>query len=108
MGLGSTAKKLQKVADMADDLYTKMTELKTQLQATQATVEATNDRVDALDRELAQQRALVEALAEERDIDVETVLTDAVIEDAEADPDETDPDDATDSEDAEADAETTN
>ena len=74
MGFGSTAKKLQKVADLADDLYTKVSELKTQLQALQGTVEETNDRVDSLDRELAEQRALVEAIADEQGIDVDAVL----------------------------------
>lgn len=78
MGFGSTAKKLQKVADIADDLYTKVNELTTQLQSLQGTVEATNDRVADLDRELAEQRALLEALADEQGIDTDAVLDDAV------------------------------
>jgi methyl-accepting chemotaxis protein len=84
MGLGSTAKKIQKVADLAEELYSKVNELKSQLQELRGTVEETNDRVDELDRELAEQRALLEAIADQQGIDVETVQTEALIDDAEA------------------------
>lgn len=80
MGLGSTAKKIQKVAEIADELYTKVNELKTQLEALRDTVEETNDRVDGMDRELAEQRALIEALAEQRDIDTAAVVEAATTE----------------------------
>jgi len=83
MGFGSTAKKIQKLADIADELYTKVTELKTQLQSLQGTVGTTNERVADVDRELARQRVLLEALAEEQGIDTDAVLTEAAIEDAE-------------------------
>lgn len=81
MGLGSTAKKLQTVVDMADKLYTKLSELKTQLQETQDTVEGTNERVDAIDRELAEQRALLDAIADEQGIDTDAVLDDVAATD---------------------------
>ncbi|MFC7250932.1 DUF5798 family protein [Halomicroarcula sp. GCM10025324] len=74
MGLGSTAKKIQKVADVADEVYTKVNELKTQLQDLRQTVEATNNRVDEFDHELTEQRALVEALAEQQGLDPESVI----------------------------------
>lgn len=83
MGLGSTAKKLQKVADIADELYTKVNEQKQQLQALRDTVEETNDHVSDIDDELAQQRALLEALADQQGLDTDAILTEAVIEDAE-------------------------
>lgn len=73
MGLGSTAKKLQKVADVADELYTKVNELKSQLESLRTTVEETNERVDALDDDLARQQALLEALAEQQGIDVDDI-----------------------------------
>ncbi len=60
MGLGSTAKKIQKVADIAEDLYKKVNELKTQLEDLRSTVDETNTRVDGMERELAEQRALIE------------------------------------------------
>jgi|GEM_PF-1801914 predicted transcriptional regulator len=88
MGLGSTTKKLQKVADMADDLYTKLNEQKEQLQELRNTVEETSDRVEGIDREQTEQRALLEAIAEERGLDTDAILTEAVIEDAEATVDE--------------------
>jgi len=84
MGLGSTTKKLQKVADMADDLYTKLNEQKEQLRELRSTVEETSDRVGAIDREQTEQRALLEAIAEEQGLDTDAILTEAVIEDAEA------------------------
>lgn len=75
MGLGSTAKKLQKVADVADELYTKVNELKSQLESLRTTVEETNERVDAIDADLDRQQALLEALAEEQGIDVDELET---------------------------------
>jgi uncharacterized coiled-coil DUF342 family protein len=93
MGLGSTAKKIQKVADVADELYSKVNELKSQLQELRGTVEETNDRVEDLDRELAEQRAILTALADQQGIDVDAVRTEALIDDAEAG-DETDTDEA--------------
>lgn len=83
MGLGSTAKKLQKVADVADDLYTKVNELKAQLQDLSETVEETNDSVDELDSELAEQRALIEAIAAEQGVDTSAVVADLDEADAE-------------------------
>lgn len=80
MGFGSTAKKIQKVADVADKLYTKVNELKTQIQELRETVEDTNDRVDDVDRQLAEQRALLEAIAEEQDLDVDSILADSHID----------------------------
>ncbi|MDS0259282.1 DUF5798 family protein [Haloarcula sp. S1CR25-12] len=93
MGLGSTAKKLQKVADIADELYAKVNEQREQLQELRGAVEETNTRVTEMDRELGQQRALLEAIAEEQGLDADEILTEAVIEDAEAaSPDRAEPD----------------
>lgn len=80
MGLGSTAKKIQKVAEIADELYTKVNELKTQLQELRQTVEETEDRVDEVDRKLVEQRALIEALAEAQGLDPDSILADADVE----------------------------
>ena len=76
MGLGSTAKKIQKVADIAEDLYRKVNELKTQLEDLRSTVDETSARVDGMEQELSEQRALIEALAEERGVDTESVVAD--------------------------------
>jgi predicted transcriptional regulator len=77
MGLGGTAKKLQKVMDSAEKLYAKMNEIIGELKALQQEVEDTSEQVDHLERDLAEQRALVEALAEQDGIDVEEVLENA-------------------------------
>ena len=77
MGLGGTAKKLQKVMDAAEQLYSKMNEVIERLNTLEEEVEHTSTQVDHLDRDLAEQRALVEALAEQNGLDVENVLDNA-------------------------------
>ncbi|WP_435066989.1 DUF5798 family protein [Haloplanus sp. C73] len=84
MGFGSTAKKLQQVTDMAEDVYTRLNQLREQVSETRETVEETKTRVEEMDHELAEQRALVEALAEQQDIDIDAVTADAHVVDAEA------------------------
>ena len=76
MGLGSTAKKIQKVADTAEKLYAKLNELREQVLAIRDSLEATDERVQRLEAENAEQKALIEALAREQGIDVESVLDD--------------------------------
>jgi chromosome segregation ATPase len=85
MPLGSTAKKLQKVANMAEDVYGRLAELREQVLETQETVEETSARIDRLETEAAEQRALLEAVAEDRGIDPDEVIARAHIGEAEAD-----------------------
>jgi chromosome segregation ATPase len=85
MGIGGTAKKLQKVAEMAEDVYARLNELREQLAEMRETAQDTRDRVDRLETENAEQRALLEALAEREGIDVETVTANAHIKEAETD-----------------------
>lgn len=75
MGFGSTAKKLQSVVDMADDLYAKLGELREQLAAIRETIDTTNDRVGEIETELEEQRAILEALAEANDVEIPDVET---------------------------------
>jgi septal ring factor EnvC (AmiA/AmiB activator) len=84
MGLGSTAKKLQQIADMAEDVYARLNALREQVTETRATVDETKARVDDMDRELAEQRALVEALAERQGVDVDAVTAEVHVVDAES------------------------
>ena len=84
MGLGGTAKKLQKVASMAEDLYAKMNDVVSQVQALQSDLEATSQQVDDLQTELTEQRALLEALADQQDLDVEAVLADVAADEEDA------------------------
>ncbi|MDS0298758.1 DUF5798 family protein [Halogeometricum sp. S1BR25-6] len=83
MGIGGTAKKLQKVAEMAEDVYARLNELRDQLAEMRKTTQATKARVDRLEVENAEQRALLEALAEHEGIDVESVTANAHIAEAE-------------------------
>lgn len=83
MGLGSTAKKVQKLADLAEKMYKRINQMVEQLQDLKGTVEETGDRVTEIERELDAQRSLLEALAEEQGLDVDSLVADAVIKDAE-------------------------
>jgi hypothetical protein len=83
MGFGDTAKKLQKVADMAEDVYRKLNELREQVIETKETVEETKARVDGLEADTAEQRAILEALAEQQGIDIDDVIAEAHIAEAE-------------------------
>lgn len=74
MGLGGTAKKLQKVANMAEDLYARLNDLREQLMGLRETVERTNTEVDHLRYEHEVTRALLERVAEQQGIDVDEVL----------------------------------
>lgn len=80
MGFGDTAKKLQKVTSAAEDLYEKMNQLRGQVQSLREEVATTSEQVDEIEADLAEQRALLEALAENEGIDVETVVADAHIQ----------------------------
>ncbi|AXG07264.1 hypothetical protein DU500_12990 [Haloplanus rubicundus] len=84
MGLGSTAKKLQQIADMAEDVYARLNQLREQVTETRETVEETKSRVDEMDHELAEQRAIVEALAEREGIDVDAITAEVHVVDAES------------------------
>jgi DNA repair ATPase RecN len=83
MGLGNTAKKLQRVADMAETLYEKVDELRSQVNDVKAHVEATSQRVERIERDLDEQRAVLDALAREQGIDVDSLVAEAAIEEAE-------------------------
>jgi archaellum component FlaC len=95
MGLGGTAKKLQKVTEMAEDVYTRLNDLRDQVIEMRETTQETKERVDRLERESAEMRALLEALAEEQGIDVESVSADAHIFEAEASDEESAADEGT-------------
>lgn len=83
VGLGDTTKKLQKLADTAEELFVKLNELRQQVQETRERVNATHAKVSELEHEQTEQRALLEALAEAQGVDVDEVLTEAAIEEAE-------------------------
>jgi peptidoglycan hydrolase CwlO-like protein len=75
MGFGSTAKKLQQVVDVADELYAKINDLKSDLAAIRDTIDETNSRVGELESEMESQQELLEAIALAEDIDIEELGT---------------------------------
>ena len=85
MGLGGATRKLQKVADMGEELYSRISELREQILEMRETVTETNRRVTALENKLDGQAAILEALAEKEGIDVDELLTEVAIEEAETD-----------------------
>jgi DNA anti-recombination protein RmuC len=84
MGLGGATRKLQKVADMGEELYSRINELREQLLDVRETVDETNRRVAAVENKLDGQAAILEAIAEKEGIDTDEVLTEVAIEEAEA------------------------
>jgi uncharacterized coiled-coil DUF342 family protein len=83
MGLGNTAKKLQRVADMAETLYEKVDELRSQVNEVKTHVETTSRKVERVERDLDEQRAILDALAREQGIDVDSLVAETAIEEAE-------------------------
>lgn len=69
MGFGSTAKKLQRVTDLAEEVYERLSTLHDQVASLRDTVEDTHARMDALEAEVAANRALLDELAREQGID---------------------------------------
>jgi uncharacterized coiled-coil DUF342 family protein len=96
MGFGDTAKKIQTLADKAERTYQKINELRSEVEETQTTVVDTSERVQQLENEMAEQRAVLDAVAREVGVDLESVSTEAHITEAEraaaddADPAESD------------------
>ncbi|WP_053948165.1 DUF5798 family protein [Halolamina sediminis] len=85
VGLGSTAEKLQTVAEKAEKLYERMNKLREEVEETQQAVDETQRRVGRVEEELAEQRAVLDAIAEEHDVGVDAVAAEAHITEAEAD-----------------------
>jgi hypothetical protein len=74
MGLGSTAKNVQKLADLAEKLYKQVNEVLKRVGSLQDDVQEATDDVQAVRREQREQRAILEALADEQGVDVEATL----------------------------------
>lgn len=87
MGLGSTAKKIQLLAERAEQLYSQVGELRDQIHELRETVEATGRKVDTIETRNERQWVVLRQLAEEQGIDVDVVLAEASIETVEDDDD---------------------
>lgn len=82
MNITGTAKKIQMLADMAEKTYQKLNELRTEVEHTQETVNATSERVQKMENEMAEQRAILDAVAREVGVDLDSVSTDTHIDEA--------------------------
>jgi len=71
--IGGAGKKISRMVDLAEELYERVNDLRSRMESMTETVEGTADRVERLEAELAEQRALVAAIAEEQGVDVEAV-----------------------------------
>jgi len=85
MGLGSTAKKVQKLGDLAEKLYAQLKDVRERVISLERQVEESNERVSALETDSEKQLVLLKAIAEEQGIDADQVLADAAIDEAEDD-----------------------
>lgn len=83
MGLGSTAKTIQRVADMGEKVYSRLNDVRDQLTELRSTVQTTDERVAQLEFELVEQRAILDAVAEQQGVDVESVIAESHIDEAE-------------------------
>ena len=70
MDIAGTKKRIQRLIKVAEESYKRINKLQTDL-------ESTSSQVDHIGYELAEQRVLLEALAEREGIDVETLLAEA-------------------------------
>ena len=85
MGLGSTARKVQKLADLAEKLYGQVQDVRERVAGIDEDLEATTERVEHVETEQRRQRALLEAIAEEHGVDVEQVVDAADTDEGEGD-----------------------
>lgn len=94
MGFGDTAKKVQNLADRAEQLYAQLKDIRERVIKLERAAEETDQRVGSLQNETEKQRVLLEAIAREQGIDVDETLAEAAIEEAEDSTDDLDAVDA--------------
>jgi len=83
MGIGGTAKKIQSLAERAEQLYEQLVELRERTIKLEESVDESTHRVRQLEVESEKQQVLLRAIAAEHGIDVDRVLAEAAIEEAE-------------------------
>lgn len=71
--LGNAGQKISRMVELAETLYEKVVQLREEVQALRETAQETRDRIAGLEREVADQRAVLEAVAEAHDLDVEAI-----------------------------------
>lgn len=74
MDIAGTKKKLQRMIKVAEESYKKINQVIEEVDQLQSDLETTSNQVDTIERDLIDQRALLEALAAEQGLDVEEIL----------------------------------
>jgi len=74
MDIAGTKKKIQRATTVAEESYKKINELLDKIQRLQEDMETTSRQVDRLEYDIAQQRAIIEAMAENEGLDVEEII----------------------------------
>lgn len=69
------------LSDTAEELYKKIGQILERIQQIETSIEDSSDRLDDIERRLARQEALLEALAEANDVDVSAIEMPEVAED---------------------------
>ena len=77
MDIAGTKKRIQRLIKVAEESYKRINNLRERMDKLQADLESTSSQVDHIGYELAEQRVLLEALAEREGVDVETLLEEA-------------------------------
>lgn len=77
MDIAGTKRRVQRLVKVAEESYKKISQLVEKMEQLQADLETTSTQVNHIEYELAEQRVMLEALAEEEGIDVETLLAEA-------------------------------
>lgn len=74
--IAGTKQKVQRMVKVAEETYKKINEVIEKVETLQKDLATTSEQVDHMETELAEQRALLEALAREQGVDVEEILED--------------------------------
>jgi len=98
MGFGDTAKKIQTLADRAEQLIAQLKDVRERVINLEEATEETNQRVSGLEQDSEKQLVLLKELAHEQGIDADEVLAQAAIEEAESDDSAEDTDESPDGE----------
>jgi hypothetical protein len=77
MDIAATKRRIQRLIKVAEESYKKISELLDRMDRLQEDLRHTSEQVDHMEYELAEQRALLEAIAESQGVDVETLLAEA-------------------------------
>ena len=79
MDITGTKNKIQRLSKIVEQSYKKINEMLERMQTLQEDLETTSEQVDEMETELARQRALLDAIAEQQGLDPEEVIAAAEI-----------------------------